>query len=86
MTQKPRTLITIQEASAWYKNKGSYVQFSRLLFRVAFIGLVCVYMFVMVEFINPSYFTIEVNISPDVLIMTLLASVFVYLFMRNSRR
>jgi hypothetical protein len=47
--------------------------------------LASAYALVMFEFINPTYFNIELNISPDVLIMTLLASVFVYLYMRKSK-
>ena len=85
LTHKPRTIITIQEASSWTINIGSKVQLSRLLFRVFFIALACVYALVMFEFIDPNYFKIELNVSADVLIMTLAASVFVYLFMRKPR-
>lgn len=85
LTRKPRIIITIQEASSWTIKIGSRVQLSSLLFRVFFIALACVYALVMFEFINPNYFKIELNVSADVLIMTLAASVFVYLFMRKPR-
>lgn len=66
-------------------NIGSNVQFSRLLFRAVFITLAIVYILVMSEFVDTSYLQIDFNISSDVLIMTLLASVFVYFFMRKSK-
>lgn len=85
LTHKSRTRITNQGASTWYK-KGSQVHFSSLLFKVMFFVLACVYGLVMFEFIDPSYFQIEFKASPDVLIMTVIASLFVYFYMRKPKR
>lgn len=58
---------------------------SRILFRVFFALLAIVYTLAMIEFVDPSYFDFNVNISPDVLITTLLASLFVYFYMRKPK-
>ena len=85
LTQQISHINNSQAASAWYKNKGSNVQISRLLFRVFFTVLVGAYALVMFEFIDLSYIEIEFNISPEVLIMSILASLFVYLYVRKSK-
>ncbi|MFC4700602.1 hypothetical protein ACFO4O_10560 [Glaciecola siphonariae] len=61
------------------------MQFSRLLFRVFFIALAVTYGLVMFEFIDLSYIKLDLNVSPEVVIMTLLASLFVYLYLRKPK-
>lgn len=61
------------------------MQISRLLFRVFFIILAGAYALVMFEFIDLSFLEIEFNISPELLIMTLIASVFVYFYVRKPK-
>ena len=61
------------------------MQISRILFRVFFALLALAYLLVLIEFIDPSYFSFNISISPDVLITTLLASLFVYFYMRKPK-
>jgi hypothetical protein len=61
------------------------VPVSRILFRAFFALLAIAYAIAMIEFVDPSYFNFNVNISPDVLITTLIASLFVYFYMRKPK-
>jgi hypothetical protein len=61
------------------------VQVSHILFRVFFALLAIVYLLVLIEFIDPSYFIFDINVSADVLIPTFLASLFVYFYMRKPK-
>ncbi len=61
------------------------MQISRVLFRVFFVVLAVVYSLVLLEFIDPSYLKMEFNVGADVLLMTLVASIFIYIYMRKPK-
>ncbi|MBT1450175.1 hypothetical protein KJ365_04725 [Glaciecola sp. XM2] len=61
------------------------MQVSRILFRIFFGVLALVYGLVLLEFVDPSLFSLNINVSPDVLITTSIASLFVYFYMRKPK-
>ena len=61
------------------------MQVSRILFRIVVAVLATVYAIVLLEFIDPALFSLSINVSADVLIVSTLASLFVYFYMRKPK-
>ena len=61
------------------------MQFSRVLFRIFFVVLAITYTLVLFDFIDLSRFDFAISVSPEVIIMTLLASLFVYFYLRKPK-
>jgi len=62
------------------------VQYSKLLFKIFIIIFALTYALVMFNFIDPSYFSFDLNVNSEAVFMTLLVSVGVYFLLRKPKR
>lgn len=61
------------------------MKLSQVVFRVTFVVLVCTYIAFILEFLNVNSLSVDFNVRPDAIVLTLLVVAFVFIFFRRSR-